>query len=362
MKKIYSSVFAVLALVGCSKIETPSVDIRSNQPAEINFSTKSTAGTKADNGVVLKDTLGVNRTFSVWADVQEGDANPTPTYSIVEYNYLYNAKYGIIADPAKGANPVDGNKYYWPDSDKGIKLDFYAVFPYGSYTRTSSSPATITVPVDCEKVKEASAETDPCIDLMFAVSKNQEYAERTPLQFFHQLSMVSFRACVDDKATRLIFGDVKIDKIEVVVPDTKGSIAFTDFETGNCVFTANGKTADFSYKPVATSLTIDKSKYKNDLSASNEWTECGHFIAAPQDIDDLTKAYAVITYTYKVNGKNTAFTKTTKPLSLKSKDTTSWTKWEKGNHYTYNITIGLKEILFTVTVKPWTNIDAEDIY
>ena len=79
MKKIYSSVFAVLALVGCSKIETPSVDIVSNQPAEINFS--SQAGTKAVvSGTVLPD----GATISVFADVNENGSQK-------EANYLNNA-------------------------------------------------------------------------------------------------------------------------------------------------------------------------------------------------------------------------------------------------------------------------------
>lgn len=324
MKKFFYSTLAVLAFVGCGKIETPSVDIRSNQPAEISFASQATFGTKA---VVTGTALPDGATFSVFADVKENS-------TLKEANYLDNAQYN------DEGNPVS-TKYYWPVSDDPITLDFYAIYPYANISRTDG---VATVSVDCEKVNDAS------VDVMLATATGEVYDEadgKNDLQFEHQLSYVSFQAQKEDIAALL---DVKIKEIKVTVPSTKGTIAFTD-NTHAPLTTATG-TAGFAYSTV-TSTVAD-----TELSAST-WTDCGYFIAIPQAIN-VDGAKASIKYEYKVGTKT--YEKTVSNLSLQSKDNTKWTAWEKGKHYTYNITIGLREILFTVKASTWSDGGAKEIY
>ena len=331
MKKFFYSTLAVLAFVGCGKIETPSVDIRSNQPAEISFASQATFGTKA---VVTGTVLPDGATFSVFADVNEDG-------SLNDRNYLTNAEYN------ESGNPADASKhYYWPVSDKPITLDFYAVYPYSASTSRSAA-GVATVAVVCEAVNDAS------VDVMLATTKGQSYDDsktdeqnRKPLNFEHQLSYVSFQAKKEDIAALL---NVKIKEIKVTVPNTKGEIAFTD--NSNAPLTPTAGTYVYS--------TVTSTVADTELSAS-AWTDCGYFIAIPQDIT-VAGAKASIKYEYQVGNKT--YTKTVDNLSLKSKDTTAWTAWAKGTHYTYNITIGLKEILFTVTASGWSSDGgAKEIY
>lgn len=345
MKKFFLSTIAVLALVGCSKIETPVVNFANNTKAEINFSSQATAGTKA---VVETTTLTEEQTFSVFADVNEGSNH-------YQYNYLNAAEYN-----GKG-NPTNSKHYYWPELTGAVTLDFFAIYPADTYVRdTTKTKPTVTVNVNCEKVN------DDCVDIMFACNKGQSFDEgktveenRKKLNFKHQLSLIEFRARMDDAATPVIFEKVTVKKIEVVVPTTTGTIAFVDTADVNCPFSAAAtpKTADFKYNPVESDITVTAVK------ATDDWTECGKFLAVPQNIEDITDAYAVITYSYQLKGNTSkTYTKTTKPLSLKSKDDTKWTDWAKGTRYIYNITIGLKEILFTVSVDEWKVGGNKEIY
>ena len=126
-------------------------------------------------------------------------------------------------------------------------------------------------------------------------------------------------------------------------------VAFTD--NSNAPLTPTAGTYVYS--------TVTSTVADTELSAS-AWTDCGYFIAIPQDIT-VAGAKASIKYEYQVGNKT--YTKTVDNLSLKSKDTTAWTAWAKGTHYTYNITIGLKEILFTVTIASgWSDGGAKEIY
>lgn len=324
MKKFFLSTIAVLALVGCSKIETPSVDfVDNNKPAEIGFSSQATFGTKA---VVSGTALPDDATFSVFADFKDGG-------TLAEANYLNNAEYG-----SNGA-PSGTDKYYWPVSDKTVTLDFYAIYPYSAdYSRTNSS---VAVAVDCQKVNAA------CVDVMLATAAAQTYDEsdgKNDLQFEHQLSYVSFQAKKQDLPG---FTDVTITNLEVSVPYSKGTIAFASNESATLTETTG---STYTYTVNASNLSLETS-----LAA------CGYFLAIPQAIN-VDSAKAKIEYTYK-DIKGTLHTNIVDNISLKSKDTTApWTSWAKGTHYIYDITIGLKEILFSVTVKDWTSGGEKNIY
>lgn len=324
MKKFFYSTLAVLALVGCSKIETPSVDfVDNNKPAEIGFSSQATFGTKA---VVSGTALPDGATFSVFADFKDGG-------TLVETNYLNNAEYG-----SDGA-PSGTDKYYWPVSDKTVTLDFYAIYPYSTdYSRTSSS---VSVAVDCQKVNAA------CVDVMLATATGQEYDEedgKNDLQFEHQLSYVSFKAKKQDLAG---FTEVKLTALTVTVPYSKGTIAFTSNTSAPLT-----KTSDTGY-----TYTVNAST----LELTTSLADCGYFLAIPQGITINDGAKAKITYTYKdIKGKE--HTNTVDNISLQSKDQNKWSAWAPSTHYIYDITIGLKEILFSVTVKDWTSGGEKELY
>lgn len=319
MKKFFYSTLAVLAFVGCGKIETPSVDIRSNQPAEISFASQATFGTKA---VVSGTALPDGATFSVFADFKNGG-------TLAEENYLNNAEYG-----SNGA-PSGTDKYYWPVSDQTVTLDFYAIYPYSaSYSRTSSS---VSVAVDCQKVNA------DCVDVMLATATGEEYDEadgKNDLQFEHQLSYVSFKAKKQDLAG---FTEVKLTALTVTVPYSKGTIAFVSNESATLTETTG---STYTYTVNASTLEL-----------STDLADCGYFLAIPQDIT-VDGAKAKITYTYKdIKGKE--HTNTVDNISLQSKDQNKWSAWAPSTHYIYDITIGLKEILFSVTVKDWTSGEKE---
>lgn len=323
MKKFFYSTLAVLAFVGCSKIETPSVDfVDNNKPAEIGFSSQATFGTKA---VVSGTTLPSDATFSVFADFKDGG-------TLSEANYLNNAEYG------SNGKPTGDNKYYWPVSDKTVTLDFYAIYPSNdSYTRSDNS---VTVDVDCQKVNAA------CVDVMLATATGQSYDEtdgKNDLRFEHQLSYVSFKAKKQDLAG---FTEVKLTALTVTVPYSKGTIAFKSNTDATLT-----KTTGTGYEYTVNASTLE---------LTTSLADCGYFLAIPQDIT-VDGAKAKITYTYKdIKGKE--HTNTVDNISLQSKDQNKWSAWAPSTHYIYDITIGLKEILFSVTVKGWTTGDDKELY
>ena len=139
MKKFFYSTLAVLALVGCGKIETPSVDfVDNNKPAEIGFSSQATFGTKA---VVSGTALPSDAKFSVFADFKEDG-------TLSEANYLYNAEYG------SDGQPTGTDKYYWPVSDKTVTLDFYAIYPsatdYGFFVTFGAAKLPLKRPISSQ--------------------------------------------------------------------------------------------------------------------------------------------------------------------------------------------------------------------
>lgn len=324
MKKFFYSTLAVLAFVGCGKIETPSVNfVDNNKPAEIGFSSQATFGTKA---VVSGTALPSDAKFSVFADFKEGG-------ELKETNYLDNAEYDYKGDPT-------GDKhYYWPVSDRDVTLDFYAIYPSNAnYERSNNS---VTVDVDCQKVNAA------CVDVMLATATGQSYSEtktRNDLKFEHQLSYVSFKAKKQDLAG---FTEVKLTALEVTVPYSKGTIAFKSNTDATLT-----KTADPAY-----TYTVNAST----LELTTSLADCGYFLAIPQDIAISDGAKAKITYTYK-DIKNKEHTNTVDNISLQSKDQDKWSTWASSTHYIYDITIGLKEILFNVTVKDWTPGGEKELY
>lgn len=324
MKKFFYSTLAVLALVGCGKIETPSVDfVDNNKPAEIGFSSQATFGTKA---VVSGTALPSDAKFSVFADFKEDG-------TLSEANYLYNAEYG------SDGQPTGTDKYYWPVSDKTVTLDFYAIYPSATdYARSNNS---VTVNVDCQKVNA------DCVDVMLATATGQEYDEsdgKNDLKFEHQLSYVSFKAKKQDLAG---FTEVKLTALTVTVPISKGTIAFKSNTDATLTETED---TEYTYTVNASTLEL-----------STDLADCGYFLAIPQGITINDGAKAKITYTYK-DIKGNVHTNTVDKISLQSKAQEKWSTWAPSTHYIYDITIGLKEILFSVTVKDWTSGGEKELY
>lgn len=319
MKKVFLAIMALAIAVGCAKVTPEQANVVNSAKQEISFSTFDNFATKA---VVDGTTFPSDGQFSVFADWNNAD--------LKEANYINGAAFDNNGDPVTG-------HYYWPEADGVNTLDFYAIYPADTYTRTSD---TANITVDCEKTNAAS------VDIMFATKTGQKYesgasTHKVALSFEHQLSYVIFQAKATDIA---VFTSLKIKEIKVTVPYANGSIAFKS--NSDCTLTPSGS---------AYTYTVNA----GDVTLSGSYTTCGYFIAIPQAVN-AAGAKASVKYEYVVGGKT--YTKTVSDITLNNtKAGASFDSWEKGKKYTYNISIGIKEILFTPSVSGWTTGGSKDL-
>lgn len=218
------------------------------------------------------------------------------------------------------------DSYYWP-KEGDLKFACYSPYEFGS--GTVSADATDGVAFTDFTT---TADLDKQVDLMTSKVSAGLTAGPVNVPFQHLLSQITFTVKTDKE-----YGPYdKVDSFKV------NSITFTVKSQADYV----PATGNWSYRDI--DLTY------NTLGAEYYITKNGSIqklgtpvMIIPQDAVEIT-----VNYTIDYDGDNVVTT---------DAKYTPTEKWNKNTIYTYNITIGLDEILFSPVVEPWdTTIVSED--
>ena len=354
MKKLFYFLMTLIMLVSCTDkvlidygYNTNDDALSKDVPGYIHFGTNFSMPnmTKA---IIDSQTDLQNNKFGVFAKINNLNSynitlNPADNgYFINDDTLAYSA--------SKWA--LENNKhYFWPAvdnvDDNDPTLNFYAFGPR-NIDRDGITVAANQVSIDVI----ADSIDEGIKDLVYAKALNQTYKKDNGINkgttgepevgyvrfdFEHQLSWVEFKAKYTTD-----FDTLTLNSITIHVDST------------NAVFTINTNDG-------TTSLTKSVSPFNHVLDTiglSKNYQVVGGFVALPQKVND--NMTAIINYTATINGTTETVEATVKlnhgTLTETGAVPAPWdiNKWEKGYKYIYRVNIQWREILFDVTVAPWT--------
>lgn len=341
MKRFYvtAAIAASLLATGCQKtyvideVRTP-----------IGFSTEVGKQTKAivDNNVYL-----TSQPFGVFAYGKQETSTSTTV--------MDNKK--IIHDTDSKWRAEGTTKYYWPNDSK-TKLSFYA---YSPYSKADGEVGMKKTPSYVEPAGENAGgikiegyvHEDQTLDFMTASAENRTFKEpdgsegestATPgtvkLQFKHQLTQLVFavKKAADYNGITMELVSIKLDKI------------------GNTATFENGKWGTPSTYSGTYNIDVTPMTFTNaNAVTSNGMTVIPQALA---DESGTTSKGQTMTIVYKISGTGVAEETVEKTVKLSDGTLKSWAANQK---ITYNISIGMQEILFNPTVENWSPVSSSDI-
>lgn len=364
MKKFFFlAALASIALASCVKNEPAKVDSQK----EISFTPVVAKTTKAPTTPVtgeIATSYDTNESFGVFGFYCEED-NYNPASATVYMDNIkckYNSSINDDADEGTAGAWVPTSTYYWP---KNGKLTFSAYSPADAATA-----GTIT----CDKKKGLkisgfSVQTDVTnqYDLLYsdrAYNKTTSIGATNPtydgvdILFHHALSSihVMVKADVSYPANTITINSINIlnayfngDFVENLTTGTETDSKATSNWEGH-----NNEIGTF---------VIGNSGI--DISTTTDYTQYGTTaLMLPQAFDHTGSSNHVklqVNYTIK-NGDGTTLPQVS-TFDLTTEANTgvvggvpsTFNQWVKGYRYTYNITIGLKQVYFAPSVDPWEN-------
>lgn len=348
MKRLFFiAAIAGAALVSCTKNEV--AQVAADQ--EITFTVPVVGPqTKAPQYGEIGVNYNESEHFGVYAVHSAADlatwAAGTP--------YMGTATVGLECLKNGGENYwAPATPYYWP---KEGKLSFAAYSPFDvsgnvTYGATGLSVTEYTV----------STNTAEHVDFLYAPrvynysSSTEEVGDDDTkftydgvnILFEHAMSSIVFkvaRAADIDASTVITLNSITLEK-----PYLKAN--FNENITDGSSYTAipawsnwDDATDVVTYNSSA-ALTTTLTEYVNNTNDD--------VILIPQTLTDNVKV--VLNYSIKNPGNHTIYQETAIQLN------THTSAWERGKRYTYNITIGMEEIIFDPAVTDWTAVAGGDI-
>ena len=190
MRRTISILLTALVAFGCAKEELPVLETSKVKEvpsgigmSPINFAFSKGAENLGTKAASIDDALPEGATLNVFADVYLTPAGGTKTLYV--QNYLNGVKYD------NDGNPVSG-KYYWPESDDNVALDFYFVYPYKEGRTISNKSFEYTIDSDPSKQE----------DLLVASSLNTAFPSstdgRVSVAMDHALSILDFKVKAEE--------------------------------------------------------------------------------------------------------------------------------------------------------------------
>ena len=359
MKKLFISIMAVAALVSCSK-----ADIAYENSSEISFAPFAKKTTKAAvNSTTYPKTLNMY----VFANAGTGS-----TISEYEEPYFKNA---LFQDKDKDGIFAGNPAYYWPNVKS---LIFSGVSASGNVNgtgefkyNTTAAEWQITL-TGYEPGKGTSTAGDN--DLMW-FSPDKPYSKADvpdtgttdvldndiEVTMKHACAWITIKIKGDEttgaSGTTWKIKSLKLDKLATAGTAVLGANAAWNSLTitGPTAGTPNPDELIIHNHNTGVALTTDYVDYtkKSDVSSST----FEDFIAIPQETRTLYITYSFVSQA--AAGANPAIViEETKEIPLKFNGTNPWSA---GVHYTYNITIGAKEILIEPSVEKWTTSTDVDV-
>lgn len=342
MKKLFFiAAFASAALVGCTKNEVAPSAL---QQDEITF-LSPVVGAQTKVYGAIDATYDTDESFDVWCVHNTGDITEWGgTAYFSDIKATYNSTLGGWALETK---------YYWPATGK---LSFVALSP--TLTNTTSYDKT-----NGFKVTEWSqgASESAIVDLMYSgETQNQEKSSYTSgsgdnddnsgaykykgvdLDFKHALSYLVFtvKTTADYSATTKF----RLNAITLSGVYTTGD--FTQIVTSpNPNWTVD--TSDPAKVGTYVAYTGGELAFTSSSAVAVPETDKKEMILLPQT---LTADQQKIKVDYQISTDNgTTWIAQTQTVDLKG----TVEKWEMGKKYTYNLSIGMQEIIFDPAVSAW---------
>lgn len=315
MKKFFAIAAVVaVALTSCVKNEV----ITPNE--EINFKAVNYKNTKAGVYGPISGTAYDGETFGVFAF-------PSNNTGVA---YMDNVEISEVStDTWKNA----AQSYYWPKD--GVTLDFACYSPYNLAPCSGTVTATYNKGIDIADFTTTTT-LNKQVDLMVADLIPDKNSGPVAVPFKHVLSQVKFT--VAPQTANMDIDAITITSVKFTV-NSVADYASTDGTFANSAW--SGWATPVDYEALAAHHTVDLT----NTTAVDLGTPV---LIIPQDVVDITVKYTIDYGAYdeecEVVYKHTAAT----PAQT----------WKKNYIYTYNLVVGLNEILFSPSVEAWADDDA----
>lgn len=367
MKKLFFiAAIASAAFVSCTKNElAPSV----TEQEEITFATPvSNVVTKA---TLVNTTYPTTSGFSVFADYHKDEYNTAkdnPTKNFTPYMrgtegvaVTHKTKSITIGSNTYNSYWSPANSYYWP---KDGYLTFAAYSPTAANAHTEITySVTNGIQMNDFTIQAPAAQYDLMLSNRATDQTSEKMVINTPdpydgvqIVFTHALSAIDFTVkTAKNYATDNYTIDLK--SITITNAYSKGDLTqFANIDQG----TAGNNWTD--YKEEASYLVPNSAitSLTNSAQEITPDTNTADLILLPQALTHSpNKVSVVVVYTVSHpdmgTGKSIEYT-TTLPL-----DNGTISTWDAGKRYTYNITIGMEEVIFAPTVTVWVPVPGIDL-
>ena len=360
MKRFYVAAAIAASLLATSCQKTYVID---EVRTPIGFSTEVGKQTKA----IVDDKLYLtSQPFGVFAYGLTGNASwstAPSTDNEVMKNVIISYTYKAGEEGEMVWKATDGKTYYWPNYSK-TTLSFFAYSPYSIKADSSADPEVAAEGMGVTPTFTAAGgikiegyeHKDQTLDFMTADATDRTYTQpdgregastATPgtvkLQFKHQLTQLVFavKKAADYNGITMELVSIKLDKIG-------NTATFENGEWGT-PSTYSG-TYNIDYTGVTTMT----------FTNANAVTSKGMTVI-PQALADesgTTSKGQTMTIVYKISGTGVAEETVEKTVNLSDGTLKSWAANQK---ITYNISIGMQEILFSPSVENWSPVSSSDI-
>lgn len=343
MNKVFLAIAAVAALAACSKS-----DVEYAQTGEISFVPVAKNMTKS---MMTGTTFQASESFNVWAWYNQTDDNT----AVADWDTATDKYYFEEATFVNrgGTSWGGATPYYWPKVGSLLFAGYYPVeaADKASYEFDGETNQMVFTGYEQSEV----AETGYTEDLMyFNMTENSHNSGPVAVVFKHALSWVTVNLArtsdnpADDEGNIPQYPEIKVNSVTFtnVNPEGTGTVVGTD---GDITWTLTG-TPDNTVVTPAEGVVLE--------AAPQTQTEP---LFIPQVFTDKME----LQVNYTISSSATESFSETYTVALKGMSGTEGEKavtvnsWEDAKHYTYNITIGLEEILIEPTVADWTPVTVE---
>ncbi|MFR9511656.1 MAG: fimbrillin family protein [Rikenellaceae bacterium] len=377
MKVIFTIALAVAAMASCAKSEV--VDVNSDNPNVIKFSTYTGAITKTTNGYTNAEDKSVGVTeIGVYATASNADDLSTLTIPNTKLTYTEYSGWST------------SNVYYWPATTDEV-YTFYSYYPFAGTAEVAALTNGVITgsgsEVDDSKfpiVNNATGQVDILAGIDTPASQTSVL-----IQLQHMLSKVDFQVGVKSEsagsAIKVTINSIKLNNII----DTHSGL-----DLKNSKLLTNTTAATYYYGDVATNFVlVENSSYQNatisgttfddskglstEGNANNNETYVdidaaestgAAFLLLPQKLTTSTESDQEVTVNYTItqNGKTVV---DAKDITFDLQANNSVTTWEQGTSYLYKIlfdgskldTAASNVITFDVEVQNWPTSTTQEL-
>ena len=327
-KMILLAAIASITLASCVKNEMEVVD---NDDQEITFQTVTGNTGRA---AIIGSNYPVDASFGTWARYTSVDWD----YGVPSQEYITNKKVTFQTPNWK----VDGLIYYWP---KNGKLSFFSYSPFEANGGMDYIDASGIIATDYT-VLDAADEDFMIADVMKNQTGNVDtdkvLYDGVKTVFRHKLTKIGFSLKTDIESAR---ATIVVKKVEIMGVNNKGTyVQKDDIWT---LASSPASIADYTAYDNSTGITLTDS-YQN----TNGSEEKKDLMLLPQTKSQMGDD-ALIKISYTLTLKNDGSDVVENVVVTTKLNGTSFPDWSMNKHITYQITIGLDEVLWDPNVNDW---------